>query len=283
MGGMTRTLPGEPRVRAGAPRSGRPEPSLDLFTAVATSRASQVIASQIRGLIQSGQLKIGDRLPSERDLGEQFRVSRVTVREAFRILEAIGLVTIRVGGSGGAFVTSPTSDHVGESLADMVAASTMTAEEVTEARKVFEVGALPLVCARATTADLAELRAMLAEHARELAKEQYTADMTVAFHLRVVDCAHNEAISMLARALHEPMVHAVRTARSDALREGRGRKGIADYGRLIDAIEARDAPLAESILSDVLARSSRRLRERRAALDRDAQAFNAAGQVTGLA
>src|SRR5215475_4193363 len=80
-----------------------------LFTTVSLGRASQAIVEQIRALLHDGRLAPGDRLPSERELCQQFGVSRVTVREALRILETSGLITIKVGARGGAFVASPTS------------------------------------------------------------------------------------------------------------------------------------------------------------------------------
>ena len=70
-----------------------PEPEIpigDLFEPVATSRISSAIVDQIRELIGSGRLRVGDRLPSERELAGQFGVSRVTVRDALRSLEAVG-------------------------------------------------------------------------------------------------------------------------------------------------------------------------------------------------
>src|SRR5262245_46503853 len=108
-----------------------PEP--DLFSPVSLGRVSQVIVDQIRALIHQGRLRPGDRLPSERELCSRFGVSRVTVREALRVLEAGGLVDIRVGAHGGAFVTTPTHERLGEGLADLLRLSPLTASEVTEA------------------------------------------------------------------------------------------------------------------------------------------------------
>src|SRR5579875_3834054 len=111
----------------------------DLFNRVSVGRISEIIVEQVRLLIRQGQLKPGDRLPPERDLCERFGVSRVTVREALRMLESSGLVEIRVGARGGAFVTAPTSDRVGENLADLLTLSVISAADVTEVRMVLEV------------------------------------------------------------------------------------------------------------------------------------------------
>ena len=141
------------------------EPSSgDLFRTVSSNRMSEAIVDQIRTLIRSEQLKPGDRLPSERDLGERMGVSRVTVREALRVLEAGGLIEIRVGARGGAFVTAPTSSRIGSGLADLISLSPLTAAEVTEARQVVELGIIPLVVERATDDDIAELREMVHQH-----------------------------------------------------------------------------------------------------------------------
>lgn len=74
-----------------------------LFTPIASSRLSDAAMRQIRRLIETGVLQPGDRLPSERELQEQFSVSRTSIREALRVLEALGFVTVQPG--VGAFVT----------------------------------------------------------------------------------------------------------------------------------------------------------------------------------
>jgi len=91
-----------------------------MFTAVSPNRMSEAIVDQIKTLIRTNRLRPGDRLPSERELCERMGVSRVTVREALRILEAGGLVEIRVGARGGAFVTTPSSERLGAGLADLI-------------------------------------------------------------------------------------------------------------------------------------------------------------------
>ena len=85
----------------------------ELFSRVSVGRISEIIVEQIRLLMRQGQLKPGDRLPPERACASASASAR-PVREALRMLESAGLVEIRVGARGGAFVTAPSSDRVGE-------------------------------------------------------------------------------------------------------------------------------------------------------------------------
>src|ERR1043165_1819814 len=110
-----------------------------MFAPVSVARASSAIAEQIRGAIRGGKLKAGDRLSPERELAEQFGVSRVTVRDALRALEAMGLLEVRVGARGGAFVTVPSGAVMGQTMSDMMMMSALTPEDVVEARLVIEL------------------------------------------------------------------------------------------------------------------------------------------------
>src|SRR5215212_8841337 len=103
-----------------------------MFAPVAVTRASASIADQIRKAIVGGRLREGARLSPERELAEQFGVSRVTVRDALRSLEAAGLVEVRVGARGGAFVTVPTHSIVSQTMSDMLMMSAISPEDVVE-------------------------------------------------------------------------------------------------------------------------------------------------------
>ena len=135
MAGSRETVPArEATVPSPAPASSR---RAEPVQPGQRGRISEIIVEQIRLLMRQGQLKPGDRLPPERDLCERFGVSRVTVREALRTLESSGLVEIRVGARGGAFVTVPSSNRVGEGLADLLTLSVISAADVTEIRMIL--------------------------------------------------------------------------------------------------------------------------------------------------
>jgi DNA-binding FadR family transcriptional regulator len=229
----------------------------ELFSRVSVDRVSQAIVDQIKTLIRDGKLRPGDRLPSERDLCQRFGVSRVTVREALRVLEASGLVSIRVGARGGAFLTSPSAERLGEGLADLISLAALTAGGVTEARQIVEMGILPLVVERATDEDIAELTTMVNEGRAALDDGNYTMAMSAAFHVRVAQCTHNPAIEMLVQSFHGPMLMSLRQAQVAA--PLMGHKGTEEHRTLVKAIAARDLAKAEKVMRTHLGRTAARV------------------------
>jgi DNA-binding FadR family transcriptional regulator len=243
-------------VRAQTPAIPSPaEPGL--FSKVSVGRISEIIVEQIRLLMRQGQLKPGDRLPPERDLCERFGVSRVTVREALRMLESSGLVEIRVGARGGAFVTAPSSDRVGEGLADLLTLSVISAADVTEVRMILEAGIVPLVCERATEQDLADLDEICRRSEAALASGDYTMDMSLEFHIRVAQSTHNPAVVMLVESFRGPILMSLQQAHEAA--PEMGQKGTREHEEFIEAVRRRDADTASRIMREHLERTAHRL------------------------
>ncbi|WP_345636988.1 FadR/GntR family transcriptional regulator [Rugosimonospora acidiphila] len=233
----------------------------DLFSPVHLGRVSGAIVEQVRLLIRQGRLKPGDRLPSERDLCESFGVSRVTVREALRVLEAGGLVEIRVGARGGAFVTVPSTERVGASLADLVGLSPLTVDDVNEARRVFELGIVPLVVERVTDEDLADLYRLCQQQRAARDDEDTSTGLSARFHVRVAGATHNAAIEMLVHSFHGPLLGSTREDQEVAPRTaGRGTREHLDF---VKALERRDVEAATGIMSRHLGRGARRGRSSR--------------------
>lgn len=248
------TMPEETAV---APSRGKESGTGDLLSRVSIGRISEVIVEQVRLLIRQGRLVAGDRLPSERELCERFGVSRVTVREALRVLEANGLVEIRVGARGGAFVTAPSSRLVGEGIVDLISLATITAIEVTEARMVFEVGIVPLVCERATDEDIGALYDICDRSDAALKSEEYPLELSAAWHTRYARSAHNRAVAMFVESLHVPLLRSLERARQVA--PTHSRHGVAEHRALVDAITQRDADTATELMCTHLRRTADRL------------------------
>jgi DNA-binding FadR family transcriptional regulator len=220
-------------------------------------RISEVIVEQVRQLMREGQLKPGDRLPAERELCEHFGVSRVTVREALRMLESSGLVDIRVGARGGAFVTTPTSERVGDGLADLLTLSVISAANVTEVRLVLEVGIVPLVCERATDEDLAALDDIIARSKAALHDGDYTMNLSAEFHVQVARATRNPAVAMLVESFRGPILMSLEEAKATA--PEMGELGTDEHQQFVDAVRRRDPEAAASIMREHLERTAHRV------------------------
>lgn len=229
-----------------------------LFTPVSTSRISGEIVGQIKTAIREGRLIPGNQLPPERDLTRQFGVSRVSVRDALRTLEAHGLIEVRVGARGGAFVTAPAPTLVAEGLTNMLMlASAVTPVEVTETRIVFELAVLELAVERATEEDIAELEEICDRVDESLGAGTYDVALSAEFHTRLARCTQNEAIALLAETLHGAVVASLAEAKE--LDPAAGHAGAVEHRALVDAVRARDTGRASAIMSEHLARTARRI------------------------
>jgi GntR family transcriptional regulator, transcriptional repressor for pyruvate dehydrogenase complex len=135
---------------------GRPIGSLDV---VRRPSSHELVLDQIRRAIQLGRFDVGTRLPSERELAQQFGVSRTTVREAIRVLAGEGLVDVRRGRNGGAVVISPRASR--EEIARRLRRRLAEVEVVVDFRLVVEPASARLAAERRTREDLNRLRALV--------------------------------------------------------------------------------------------------------------------------
>jgi GntR family transcriptional repressor for pyruvate dehydrogenase complex len=224
-----------------------------IFAPVAVTRASSAIADQIRAAILGGKLNAGDRLAPERELAEQFGVSRVTVRDALRALEAMGLIEVRVGARGGAFVTAPSGSVVAQTMSDMMMMSAITPADVVEARLVVELGTVTLACARAEDEDLARIRELCERSERELKLKTYTRQLSWDFHSLLAHAAHNGAVEGLAQSFRSSLsMHPIRTREGTKAHE----RTVEEHFRILEALERRDGGAAREAMAHHLLRGT---------------------------
>ena len=229
-----------------------------LFRPVQTGRVSEQIVERVKDAIRNGQLTVGQRLPAERQLTEQLNVSRVTVRDALRILEARGLIEIRVGAHGGAFVTAPAPKLVAEGMTDMLMLSDLRPQDVTEARQVFELSLIPLVCERADDQDVTDLLAICDRAEAALRDGTFEVGLSAEFHVRMARATHNQAVELMTDALQAPLLASLQRAR--AIAPHMGDKGVLEHRQIAEALAVRDVERATAVMSEHLERTARRLR-----------------------
>ena len=234
----------------------------ELFAPVSVGRASTAITDQIRTAIVTGRLREGTRLAPERELAEQFGVSRVTVRDALRSLEAMGLIEVKVGARGGAFVTAPTGSVVAQTMSDMMMMAVLSPEDIVEARLIVELGTVTLACARATDEDLGRLRELSELGGRELEAGTYTRERSWEFHSLLAASAHNGAVDGLTQSFRSSLsMHPVRAREGSKAHEAT----VVEHRRILEALERRDADTARREMADHLLRGTN-LEERASSL-----------------
>ncbi len=221
-----------------------------MFQPVRIARASQEIVDQIKDAILSGQLTVGQHLPSERDMAEQFDVSRVTVRDALRTLEALGLVEVRVGASGGAFVRNPDFQRISESLSTMLRLRKTSLMALVEARMVVETAIVEFAAQRATQEDLEDMEEALKEAIEaHAAGNPHFSPYSVAFHTALARAAKNPVLLFTVDSFRSLFYETLEKLPPGADMGGRA---LRDHQLIYEAVKARDSQRARQLMLEHL-------------------------------
>ena len=196
--------------------------------------------SRMSALIASGDFIEGDRLPSERALAEMFGISRPAVREALRVLETQGLVSIVPG--RGTYVAAPSAADMMGATARVLRGSTATARHVLSARKMLECHTARLAAESATEQDIESMEAAVDafESASDLL-ERATADL--AFHARLSKAAQNPVLHLMFSAI-APHLFDLMLRSTDLGSEG---PAARLHREILEAIRAGDPDEAEAL------------------------------------
>lgn len=166
-------------------------------------KASDVLANDLRERILRGEFPAGTALPPERELVNQTRMSRTTVREALRILEVQGLVVVKTGRSGGAFVQQPGGEAVASSVSLLIRGQQLRLTALLETREAIEPACASLAARYRTDDDLAALDAANATIGDLSAPLETFLQANVDWHLAVATASHNELLTGFMSALSD--------------------------------------------------------------------------------
>lgn len=214
------------------------------YTALPTVTRTQQVRDQLQAAIDAGDYKPGDWLPSERELVEMLGVSRVSVREAIRSLEAVGAVEIRHG--RGCFVATSRSDRYASSFSHWLTVHRDEIFELLKVRGALDELAAESAAAQADAADVARLRALNGEFAA-VGEDDLDALVRrdVVFHDAVAEASGSALLGDLLRELHETF----NESRQATLRPpGRAAASASEHDAIISAIEARDGTAARAAI-----------------------------------
>ncbi len=164
-------------------------------------KASDVLANDLRERILRGEFPSGTALPPERELVTQTQMSRTTVREALRILEVQGLIVIKTGRSGGAFVQQPGGAAVASSATLLIRGQQLRLIDLLETREAIEPACAGLAAKYRTDDDIAVLDAANATLGDlDIPLERFL-QANVDWHLAVAAASHNELLTGFMTAL----------------------------------------------------------------------------------
>ena len=235
-----------------------------MFRTVKAQRLSDGIVRQIREAIFSGQLRPGNKLPTERDMAERFQTSRNSVREALRRVEQEGLIRIKKGINGGVFIAEVDHRPAFTSLQTLMQLRKVSVHDITEVRLTFEPQTARLAAERASAEDIRELEEVVERMSKAVTSHELPRSYDLMFHQIVARAAGNPVLQLLGETMLEV---ASRTITELHPSEDTIRHVLRCHRQVLAAIRRRDGALAERVMRehivDVQTRLARHARSQR--------------------
>jgi len=212
------------------------------FQPIKTKKIYEEIVEQLKAMITRGELKPGDRLPSERDMAESLGVSRASVREALTTLEAIGILEIKSG--EGTFVKQTSQAETFAPLTLLLEVEHTSVDQMMEVRRVLESEMAALAADRATPENLQKIEELLdlMKAARSI-QEAVEADLR--FHFAIAVATQNTILLRLMNTIADLMHHTFRSDREKIYTDVQmSRQIIAQHETIYLAIKDHNPQLA---------------------------------------
>jgi GntR family transcriptional repressor for pyruvate dehydrogenase complex len=202
------------------------------------------IAEQIKLLITSGKLKVGDKLPSTKEMSEQFGVGRSTTREALSALKAMGWIEIRQGGGCRVISSSPAELMFPELQA--LRSNRETLLELLEVRQSLEVSNAAIAAQKRTEADLSDMNKLILDMEHSVGDDLEGERTDLLFHLTLAKSTHNRIMVRLFESITNQMEMAIREIRRAELYSNRSvsEQLYKEHLAIFKAILEQDAALA---------------------------------------
>ena len=219
------------------------------ITPLTRRRVSEAVADNIRQAIFSGKLLPGHKLPPERDMAARYRTSRVALREALRALENEGMILIKRGFGGGAFVSDFDNalSALLDSLNTVVKLGQAKSFHLTEVRRILEPQIAEIATLRATAADLQAIEAVVAAQEEELKRGKLSRRYDMEFHRNVVKATHNPVLCIVVNAINDSLRESI--FRSKLSAEMRTRV-VTNHRSIYEALKSHNPKEAQRLMSD---------------------------------
>lgn len=220
---------------------------------ISTKRIYQNIIEQFVGLIKDGKLKIGQKLPPERQLAEMFNVSRASIREAFSAMELIGLIEVRPG--DGSFITDINIIPFINTIAPLFVKNEIMEKELLEFRKMIELEAVKLAAEKADGERLAELEQTLGMMKSAIEKDELMtgAEADIRFHKKIFELSGNFILIKASECVAYILESSVRFNREKILKKRENSKELyKQHKQIYEAIRQWNPQLATERMEEHL-------------------------------
>ncbi len=223
----------------------------ELFRPIRPERVADKVAAQLKQAISSGALKVGERLPPERELAEQMGVSRPSVREAIQKLELHGMVQSIQG--GGTVVKNLTEQEIGRPIEIVLGEDRQKVVELTEVRALMESWAAREAAKNRTAEELERIRRYLEEMEGDLERGMIRAEVDVKFHTEIAAAAHNTIFLHVIQNIYSLIMYSVKVYREEVFTTREDQETIFKHHlKIFKAIQNQDPEQAEAAMNQHL-------------------------------
>lgn len=223
------------------------------FQALKKGLLSQEVRGQLIASITSGKFKPGDKLPSERELMEQFGVSRVTIRDALGSIKSMGLITTKRGVNGGAYVSEPNPDPITENFHNLVQMGRVSFPHLIEARLYLEPPLARNAALYRTNRDVDNLHELLRRAESQVGQSNKKARLAnVRFHLEVGRITSNPILLFILESITQAFSALIIENTQASFDQEVIRGLIGDHLEILEAIVKQQPEVAEDKTKDHL-------------------------------
>ena len=216
-----------------------------IFAPIKSKRTFEEICSEIKKLIISGILRPGNKLPSESELARQFSVGRQTIREALRILELSGFITVQRGSTGGAIIIDTVLSKISDLLLNAFQMKKISIDELTTARLEVERTILGYVITNAGDDEINNLQENIVQAEKEVEAGIHPFTTNSEFHNILAKSAKNSIFVIVEASIMTVVTDFLSRLTPDF--EG-SRRTIKEHQSILDAIRRRDSQEASRVL-----------------------------------
>lgn len=221
---------------------------LQSFQEINLESPTDIIIRQIRELILSGQLNPGDRLPSERKLAEQFKLSRGNVRMAIQKLEFYGI--LRTLPQSGTVVAGMGITAMEGLISDVLKIENNDFAALVETRVLLEAKAAKLAALRRTDEDIKALKAAMHAHNAKAKKGIQSVEEDLMFHIKIAEASKNNVLKSLMIIITPDIIKSF--IHLNVCEDGRSVNSVEEHKVILDAIIAQDPVAAEQAMKNHL-------------------------------